>query len=484
MDLSLSPKPFAALLRSGNLGALDASVAAKLLAAGGDVAMLIDTEGVICDIAISNDNLDFEGHETWVNRRWVDTVAIDSRIKVDQLLADAANDRPIRWRELNHTAHRGQEISLRYIAVSTGLNGAILAIGRDHRASALLQQRLLEAQQTLERDYARMRDTESRYRSLFKISSEAVFVIDGATRKIVETNPAASDLLSADKSLIGRNFAQLFAGQSQADANAMLSVAEAMTTSAPAQAQLTANGASYHATASLFRQDRALHYLVRLVSAEHAPSQVNKDHQALFQAIDRLPDSFVVTNPNLEILMLNGAFLDLVCVPTLAQAKGQLLNQFLGRPGLDRNLLFDNLAKHGVVHNFPTLAQTQFGDLIDVEVSAVAVLDAEIPCYGFSLRRVAKKAPARELEAAAPEITLPRSASDMSQLVGRVSLKEIVRDTTDVIERLCIEAALELTGNNRASAAEILGVSRQSLYSKLNRFGIGNSDDDVDHGPN
>jgi hypothetical protein len=28
--------------------------------------------------------------------------------------------------------------------------------------------------------------------------------------------------------------------------------------------------------------------------------------------------------------------------------------------------------------------------------------------------------------------------------------------TTDVIERLCIEAALELTGDNRASAAEML----------------------------
>jgi DNA-binding NtrC family response regulator len=49
-----------------------------------------------------------------------------------------------------------------------------------------------------------------------------------------------------------------------------------------------------------------------------------------------------------------------------------------------------------------------------------------------------------------------------------------------VIERLCIEAALELTGNNRASAAEILGVSRQSLYSKLNRFGIGGGDEETD----
>ena len=70
----------------------------------------------------------------------------------------------------------------------------------------------------------------------------------------------------------------------------------------------------------------------------------------------------------------------------------------------------------------------------------------------------------------APE--LPRSASQLKELVGRVPLKDLVRETTDVIEQLCIEAALEITGDNRASAAEILGLSRQSLYVKLRRYGL------------
>jgi DNA-binding NtrC family response regulator len=47
-----------------------------------------------------------------------------------------------------------------------------------------------------------------------------------------------------------------------------------------------------------------------------------------------------------------------------------------------------------------------------------------------------------------------------------------------MIERLCIEAALELTRDNRASAAEMLGLSRQSLYSKLRRYGLGDLDHD------
>ena len=63
----------------------------------------------------------------------------------------------------------------------------------------------------------------------------------------------------------------------------------------------------------------------------------------------------------------------------------------------------------------------------------------------------------------------------LTELIGRVPLKDLVREATDVIERLCIEAALDLTSDNRASAAEMLGLSRQSLYVKLRRYGLGDS---------
>jgi DNA-binding NtrC family response regulator len=67
---------------------------------------------------------------------------------------------------------------------------------------------------------------------------------------------------------------------------------------------------------------------------------------------------------------------------------------------------------------------------------------------------------------------LARSVDEMTKLVGRVPLRDLVRETTDMIERLCIEAALKLTQDNRALAAEMLGLSRQSLYTKLRRYGI------------
>ena len=104
-----------------------------------------------------------------------------------------------------------------------------------------------------------------------------------------------------------------------------------------------------------------------------------------------------------------------------------------------------------------------------MEISAVTVRSGGQPCFGFAIRNVGPRLHA------APRASreLPRSVEQLTELIGRMSLKELVREATDVIERLCIEAALELTGDNRASAAEMLGLSRQSLYVKLRRYGLG-----------
>jgi len=93
----------------------------------------------------------------------------------------------------------------------------------------------------------------------------------------------------------------------------------------------------------------------------------------------------------------------------------------------------------------------------------------ERPSLGFTIRDVGR----RLTGDARSKKELPRSVGQLTELVGRVPLKDIVGETTDMIEQLCIEAALELTHDNRASAAEMLGLSRQSLYVKLRRYGVG-----------
>lgn len=55
-------------------------------------------------------------------------------------------------------------------------------------------------------------------------------------------------------------------------------------------------------------------------------------------------------------------------------------------------------------------------------------------------------------------------------------------ETADVVERMCIETAVDLARNNRVAAARMPGLSRQSLYVKLRKYGLV-SKDDSESGP-
>ena len=141
---------------------------------------------------------------------------------------------------------------------------------------------------------------------------------------------------------------------------------------------------------------------------------------------------------------------------------------------------FANLHSRGVVRFFSTTVGGEHGATAQVEISAVAVPGGGQPALGFAIRNVGARvttglqaSQSQSDPALPPGKHLSRSVEQLTELIGRVSLKDLVRESTEVIERLAIEAALELTNDNRASAAEMLGLSRQSLYVKLRRYGIG-----------
>ena len=47
---------------------------------------------------------------------------------------------------------------------------------------------------------------------------------------------------------------------------------------------------------------------------------------------------------------------------------------------------------------------------------------------------------------------------------------QLSQSLTSVVEMHYVKAALDLAGGNRTAAAEMLGLSRQSLYTKLKRY--------------
>ncbi len=57
-------------------------------------------------------------------------------------------------------------------------------------------------------------------------------------------------------------------------------------------------------------------------------------------------------------------------------------------------------------------------------------------------------------------------------LTGRVSMKELVRETTAQVERELIVQALDQTGGNVTRAAQLLMISRKSLQNKMKAFNL------------
>jgi transcriptional regulator PpsR len=440
------------------LGDLDAEIAAQIIAAAADIALIVDPKGVIRDVALGSEDLAHEDWEGWVGQRFVDTVTVESRPKVDELLRDAAKN--------------GADVPIRYAALRVAASGRIVAVGRDLRPVAALQQRLVDAQQSMEREYSRLRHAETRYRLLFQIASQPVLIVDANSLKVVEANPAAGELLNkAAKRLSGRAFLELFNAEGGKAVQAHLAQVKATGRADEIIASLNEGKKEAMVGASLFRQDNAAHFLVRLSPVEADLAQPRSGSK-LFRVVESLPDGFVVTDLDRRILTANPAFLDLAELASEEQARGEQLDRWLGRPGVDLDALIANLREHSSVRHFNTILRGEYGASEEVELSAVSVPSGEHPCYGFTIRIIGVQKPSKPRR---PR-ELPRSVEQLTQLVGRVTLKELVRETTDVIERLCIETALELTGDNRASAAEMLGLSRQSLYSKLRRFGLGDLD--------
>ena len=124
---------------------------------------------------------------------------------------------PPRWRHLNHPSADGPDVPILYSAVKVGGRGNVVAVGRDLRATAALQQRLIDAQQSMERDYSRLRHVETRYRLLFQVTSEAVMIVDAATQKVVGGQPGGGAAARrAVKRIVGRSFPEGFDVESTA----------------------------------------------------------------------------------------------------------------------------------------------------------------------------------------------------------------------------------------------------------------------------
>lgn len=442
--------------------------AARLITATSEIALVVDRQGVIRNVSFSGTEAPIDGAEAWVGKPWIETVTIESRPKIELLLREAASGASTRRRQVNHPSRTGADIPVAYNAVRAE-DGSVIAVGRDLRTISTLQQRLVDTQQAMERDYWRLRHVETRYRLLFQLSTDAIVVVDADNMRIVDASGAAARVFDIPiEKLIGKQFPLGIAPENVRQLEDLLSAARTTGHAGDIRIRLSADRGETLASASCFRQENLTLLLVRL-SRFTAHAELPASNRAkLLELVERAPDAFCVTDAEGDIVVANRAFLDIAQLASEEQAKGRSLGNWVGRPGADLQVFLVTLKKHGVVRLAASSVRGEHGLSTEVELSAVLLPGDDTPSIGFVLRDVGRRVAtvphgARDLTKAVEELT---------SLVGRVSLPTLVRDTSDLVERHFIEAALELTGDNRTTAAEVLGLSRQTLYVKLRRHGL------------
>lgn len=441
--------------------------AATLIAETSDLSLIIDKDGTIQDVALGSDDANLKPVLEWKGKPWIDTVTVESRQTIQMLLADAAG--ASRWHRVNHPLGSDADLQILYKTIPYGDGQRVIAAGRDLRPMLELQQRLLDARYSLEQDCVRLQQAETSYGMLFNMASESILIVDADSRKIVDANPAAGKLFDKPaKKMINRAFPLGFSDNSNDAIESLLLRVRAAGRAESIVVTSVDNRHRHRLTASLIRRESGPSFLI-CITQPGANGAESMDHRML-AVVARSPDAIIIGDADGNILAANSAFLDLCQAAAELRVIGQPLDQWLGRPGIDVNLLMRNLRERGQVRQFSTTLKPEYGSTVPVELSAVSALDSDEPCVGFVIRPQIHSA---RIGKYGYEGALPSSLENLTELVGQVPLKDLVGQATGIIERICIEAALKMTGDSRASAAEMLGLSRQSLYVKLRRYGLG-----------
>lgn len=438
-----------------------------------DVTLLMDADGVIQKVTISK-LITRESTDPWVGRRWEDTVGDMGGDKVRRMISEAKANGVSPFRQVTQLLPNGTEVPIEYTTVKLGARGGLMAVGKSLRVVAELQARLISTQQKLERDYWRLRDFENRYKHLLDVSDDPVLVLNANSLRVIEANPAAQLLLgTGDKrkdDLTNRDIAADLPAQER---SALQTLARHVRETGKAPAivlHLGPAGTRCVARGSLMKADAHFQILLRLAPADSTGRGVALAPAApsLEDLVEVLPDGFVVIDPEDTVIKrCNTAFRDLVEAASKTQVKGQRLSRWMWRPGADMSLLVSNVRRHDAVRMFSSTVHGERGTETDVEVSAVAVPPGKPEMIVMLVRDVS-----RRLGSGDDGSRLLSALGPITEQIGRTSLRHLVDETTSVVEMHYVKAALDLAGGNRTAAAEMLGLSRQSLYTKLKRYNL------------
>ncbi len=452
----------------------------RLIEQAFDIAVFIDDSGEVSAISVSPDAPSLGRLDHWIGRDFQSFLTVESQEKFAQRLARMRADpdlvpRPI---ELNHKDNANWEFPVRYTMHRESGSAGILLLGRDMQPLAEIQQRLVREQVAREREVERYRGIETCFRVVLEASETPMVLVEPESGRIRDINSAAAQVLGSKRDVLtGNNFAQAFEGQRRANFVDHLRTTAGSEDASGLEMIVRRNGRVVRLSPDFFRASGEVLVLCKLAVIEDEDAAHPISSQALSSLFEASSDAIVLTDVNGVIRDANEGFLILADAAQLRDVQGRSMADFLSRGSVDLKLILDNTRKAGRMRSYAAQLQSIVGTRAAVDISAAKLRGRNADLgLGLIIRDVTPRdAPLVQDNGAAVSDEAMRNVMD---LVGTASLKELVSATADVVEKMCIETAVRLTNNNRVAAAEMLGLSRQSLYVKLRKYGFLNAQDD------
>ncbi len=424
-----------------------------------DIALVLDDNGVIQDVAQSSSASLAKAAHHWIGRPWIDTVTGETRSKVTQLLKEVNLTGLARRREINHPGAEGSNIAMAYTAIRLGSNGPLLAVGRDLAAISAIQQRFLGAQQEMERSYWQARQAESRYRVLFQVATDAILVVDADTFEILDANQAATKLFDMPVDQIIRRSASFgFERHSHDAINTLLASARSNGLQADIRVRLLGKISATSMSATPIRSDDAVRLLVRVRTMDMpgAPASLNA---TLARLVDSAHDGVVVTDSFGRIQMANPAFLKLAQMNTEAEVKGRPLMDWVSVSDEQFTTLLAQVRRHGITQRNASQLLSNAAVISPVEFSCALLTEGEQECIGFTIRPVASAA---QLSAQEPD-ALQLALAQLCANVGNTPMPELIRQGVELLERNFVRLAMAQSNADPSAAAHLLGIELRHL---------------------
>jgi transcriptional regulator PpsR len=453
-----------------------AELAQAFVSLSSDIALIIDGQGVITSVVQNARAPMSAAAQGWVGQAWVETVTHETRRKIELLLADVGESGLAKQRQVNHDrGGAGADIPVAYTALRLGPQGPVLAVGRDLRAVAAIQQRFQDTQQELERSYWRARQSESRYRQLFQVATDATFVVDCNTQRIVEGNQTAAALLQAEPGpLAGRVAEQQFDASSRPALRQLLSQAQGPHHCAEIHVRLAGTHIPMGVVATPLHEkygqrpglDAGVRVLLRVRAAETTSTDQTPLTTPLARLVDTTAEGIVVCDAAGRLVVANRAFVHLaniVVTDDLAAIQGQDLAQCLGASAAELPLLMSRVRGLGILTLERLVLRRPDAPELHVDATITLLTEGEQVRFGFTLRPCVEAAVAQAAPLNAQTLALAQAIEALCNSVGQAPLGTLLQRAEHLARGHVVHRALHLHAGSDEVAAQQLGISVQEL---------------------